>query len=110
MTDEPDPPPIPDTLDALRYMMARLHKPAPERLPPTIVTSELSLYQWRDEFNLTDEQMKVIGYDAGSKSTGTIYVTTWTPDGLRYTEIPTEDFYMPYPLGGNIGGNASEVT
>lgn len=58
----------------------------------------------------TDEQMKVIGMDVGAASKGAIYVTTWTPEGLRYTEIPTADFYMPDPHGGNIGGNGSDDT
>lgn len=129
MTDEPEGPPNEHTIDALRYMMARLHKPAPERLPPTILTPEFAQalcqerfatvsrksgktfsVKWSEEFTLTDEQMKVIGMDVGSASKGAIYVTTWTPEGLRYTEIPTADFYMPDPHGGNIGGNGSEDT
>lgn len=118
VTDEPEGPPSEHTLDALRYAVQAvrltrwpsrhakyLHAIAGMKEP------ERSAYlsgEWRDEFNLTDEQMKVIGMDVGVASKGAIYVTTWTPEGLRHTEIPTADFYMPDPRGGNIGGNGSE--
>lgn len=123
VTDEPEAPPSEHTLDALRYMMEGLRRgraladwrepwfsngymrPIEERERTDLLTGK-----WSDEFHLTDEQMKVFGMDVGAVSKGAIYVTTWTPEGLRYTEIPTADFYMPDPRGGNIGGNGSEDT
>lgn len=125
VTDEPEAPPVDHTIDALRYMMARLNRSQPEKRLPTILTPEVAkdaidqgidlgsafaVAKWSDEFNLNDEQMKAIGMDVGAVSKGAIYVTTWTPEGLRHTEIPTADFYMPDPHGGNIGGNGSDST
>lgn len=126
MSDEPEAPPVEHTLDALRYMMHGLCN-SDKRQAYTklwyggdhmqklrdMKEPERSAFlhgEWRDEFNLTDEQIKAIGMDVGAASKGAIYVTTWTPEGLRYTEIPTADFYMPDPHGGNIGGNGSDGT
>lgn len=127
VTDEPEGPPNEHTLDALRYMMARLHKPAPERLPPTILTPEFAQalrqerfatvsrksgktfsVKWSEEFNLTDEQMKWFGVDFGAKVAAV--VMTWTPDGPRYQPITMEELYENDSSGGNIGGNGSEDT
>ncbi len=120
MTDEPEAPPVDHTIDALRYMVqgvrltrwpsrhARyLHAIAGMKEPER---SAFLSGEWRDEFNLTDEEFKAIGLDVGAVSKGAIYVTTWTPEGLRYTEIPTTDLYMSDPHGGNIGGNGSDGT
>lgn len=110
MTDEPEAPPSEHTLDALRYMMARLHKPTPEQLPPTFITPEFAQAlckerlkmggsssgktfsaMWRDEFILTDERMQTFGVDFGTKVAAV--VMTWTPDGLKYQPITEQEFY-----------------
>lgn len=127
VTDEPEGPPVDHTIDALRYMMARLHKPQPAILPPTILTPEFAqaLRQerftmggqrsgksfnavWRDEFNLTDDQMKSFGVDFGT--TVAAVMVTWTPDGPRYQPITMDEFYDNDSSGGNFGGNGSNGT
>lgn len=117
MTDEPPAPPNDNDLTAMlelrinKVWLGQRYTTAGEGFVESLRRNQREVVsKWIDELNLTDEQMKVLGYDTGSKSVGAIYVATWTPDGLRYTEIPTEDFYMPDPHGGNIGGNASEDT
>lgn len=131
VTDEPEGPPIEHTIDALRYMMARLNRPQPEKRLPIILTPDVA----KDAFDS--------GVDLGSA----FVVVTWTPDGLRYEPITEAEFYASgvdimgesvpegverhwiprpqwmrmagfkmadlegiEPSGGNIGGNASEDT
>lgn len=98
MTDEPESPPIDHTIDAMRYMMQVLRKPRP--MLPTILTSEqtkdaLGVFpNWRvDDFNLTDEQMKVFGVDFGTKVAAVM--VTWAHDGARYTPITFEELFDP---------------
>lgn len=130
VTDEPEAPPVDHTIDALRYMMARLDRPQPEKRLPTILTPEVAK----------------AALDFGVEMGSAFMIMKWTPEGVRYEQIPEEVFYgtendmgasVPEGVerhwitrpqwmrlagykvdeseddnsrGGNIGGNGSEDT
>lgn len=91
MTDEPAAPPVDHTIDALRYMMARLNRPQPEKRLPTILTPEVA----KDALDL--------GVEVGSA----FMVVKWTPEGLRYEPITEKEFYAS---GADIMGESLPET